>query len=402
MSSFRRRNPRVRAAFTLVEMLVVMAIIGILVGMLLPAVTNARNQALVAQSQANLRQLATAHASYASEWGDRQFTLTKDNISSYGIEPYPGPPGAVASVAQYHDVHGKWPPAVELGWGGYPGFASSYKLWSLAIGPESPKKNYVLLEPIVFTGAFGDPDSDIDRMGYFRLPNARQFSQYLDGRFFNPIFYAPKDTIVHDMVKVAFDFADEYPDPSFLDATYGWREDQHFCYSSYSMSPAALFSPDVLRNSAEGGWQDPWTLPAGFRAPARSQVAYPSLKTQMIEHHWLQGRRSECNERVPDGSYQPYVLGGDLSCQPYFFNQARESTPATLFFDAHIELVSVTDAERFDGRVKVQSAGDTGLWSRDTPFGDDGYFIGRSWDDANTSFHILTTDGVRGRDVLTD
>ena len=41
-----------------------------------------------------------------------------------------------------------------------------------------------------------------------------------------------------------------------------------------------------------------------------------------------------------------------------------------------------------------------GLWSRDTPFGADGYFIDDGYDFAATSFHILTTDGIRGRDKI--
>jgi hypothetical protein len=32
--------------------------------------------------------------------------------------------------------------------------------------------------------------------------------------------------------------------------------------------------------------------------------------------------------------------------------------------------------------------------------GTDGYFIDLGFDHAETSFHILTTDGIRGRDTL--
>ena len=40
------------------------------------------------------------------------------------------------------------------------------------------------------------------------------------------------------------------------------------------------------------------------------------------------------------------------------------------------------------------------LWSHDTPFGDDGYLISDAYDFAETSYHILTIDGARGRDTL--
>ena len=73
----------------------------------------------------------------------------------------------------------------------------------------------------------------------------------------------------------------------------------------------------------------------------------------------------------------------------------------TLFYDGHVSLVGVYDAQMADGRMQAQTGtGGWGLWSRDTPFGGDGYFIGRSYDNAHSSFHILTTDGIRGRDVI--
>ena len=71
-------------AFTIIELLVVVSIIALLVGILLPAIGKAREQAKLTQSQANLRNLATAHQSYAAEWADRQLTFINDNAASYG------------------------------------------------------------------------------------------------------------------------------------------------------------------------------------------------------------------------------------------------------------------------------------------------------------------------------
>ena len=54
-----------------------------------------------------------------------------------------------------------------------------------------------------------------------------------------------------------------------------------------------------------------------------------------------------------------------------------------------------------DRRAARQSDdGETGLWSRDTPFGDAGYLTGDGYDFAETSFHVLTIDGARGRDTV--
>jgi prepilin-type N-terminal cleavage/methylation domain-containing protein len=69
-------------------------------------------------------------------------------------------------------------------------------------------------------------------------------------------------------------------------------------------------------------------------------------------------------------------------------------------YDGSVRLMSVLEAMSSDHRAQRQSSDGEDLWTRDTPFGADGYLIPASYDFADSSFHILTTEGVRGRDTL--
>jgi prepilin-type N-terminal cleavage/methylation domain-containing protein len=382
-----------RKAFTIIELLVVVSIIALLVGILLPAIGRARDQAKLTFSFANLKNLGVAHASYAAEWNDRQLTLIDDNLGRYGSSSAQAFSAYnQAGMAGGDPEQGSHPPLI-LGWGylrNSPQNIGQYVYFAYRVGGNDA--NNGLLVPI----RFGPPSFGI-YFGAFRIPNAYQFNQYVSGKFYDKVFYAPKDDIAWNTVESndCFNAPDEFADcippvPGMGDAP---------AWSSYISSPAAMFNPYVMQrqnpDQPGSGFRFPWTDggPAAFRSPAMSQAAYPSLKTHMLEHHWLQNRKQDCNPNYDVSAYG--------NCEPYYFNHSWDSSPVTLFYDGHVESVGTRKAQRQDQRILEQNG--YGLWHRGTPWGENGYLHVYGYEtQANTSFHILTTDGLRGRDVVAD
>ena len=236
--------------------------------------------------------------------------------------------------------------------------------------------------PINFSGSFAG-------FGYFRRANTKPLTQFLNGRSYDPLFWAPKDRVPLSVMDGCFDqpfeFVDCYDGGSGGQGSDG---DGNNIWCTYVWSPAALFGPDVL---GRDGFTDPLSIPAGLRAPSMSQARYSDLKTHMIEHHWLQNTHADCNPNFAPGTYD--------GCEPYYFNHGRESVPMCLFYDGHVEGLGTMEADAASSRAALQSG--IGLWHPGTPLGTDGYFIGDGWDaSTNTSFHVLTTDGIRGRDTF--
>jgi hypothetical protein len=108
----------------------------------------------------------------------------------------------------------------------------------------------------------------------------------------------------------------------------------------------------------------------------------------MLEHYWLQKNPSESI---------PGTAG-----VPWFFNMGEDSTPATLFFDGHVRMMSMREAVLSSKRVEAQN--EDPLDSVDHGcFGTAGYFEGSTYGnppaDRRSSYHVFTRDGILGRDT---
>ena len=366
-----RRNK----GFTIIELLVVVAIIALLVGMLLPAIGKARDTARVNVSKNNLRQIGVALKTYAADWADRQVTYVRDNLGMYNGNVHEYTTAVYGSGAGGFDAH---PPMI-VGWAWVNGEYTGP--WGVFVDTA----NVPGFQPLNF------PDSPLASSGvvghgWFRHGIQRKpMHDYLNGRFHDPIYYAPKDETVLARVEECFEVPGEYAIGVGMggygpDACRYWIN-----YTSYCLSVSALYDPQTFAKNDDGlYWTAPWTTPSGYRVPSFSQVKFPTLKTHVLEFRWLQNRKVPCNNAF-------------LGCEPYYFNHSFQSMPVTLFFDGSVRLMGVMEAMSSDRRAKRQSG--VGLWSRDTSLQEDGYLISDGYDFADTSYHILTIDGARGRDT---
>jgi prepilin-type N-terminal cleavage/methylation domain-containing protein len=353
-------------AFTIIELLVVISIIALLVGILLPAIGKARDTARVNVSKSNLRNLGVAHKTYAADWSDRHVTYTRDNLGQYDgdVVVYNS---AIYGGGGGFDVH----PPIVAGWGYTE--SGSYVAWAYW----TSQGNRQMFQAMNFPGPPND-SATYDGWGWFRFGvQPKPFQDYLNSRYQDPVFFAPKDRVILDKIEPCFEIPGEF---------VAYPTDCNPSWSSYCMSPAGLFSPAVFSNNGDDEfWTAPWEMPSGYKVPSFGQVKYPTLKTHMLEHHWLQNMKVPCNAAF-------------FGCEPYYFNHSFQSMPVTLFYDGSTRLMSVFEAMSSDRRHERQAG--YGLWSRDTPFGTGGYFIDDGYDFANTGYHILTIDGVRGRDTI--
>lgn len=355
-----------RRAFTLTETAATLAILVALSATALPAITASRGRAMRQVSLENLRNLAVAQSCYAGDWAGRQFTAVPDDLGAFGDGCF-----------DYENANGYYPPLL-LGYNaGDPSceqdLVGMYAFWPTFCN------NVLLTRPLNLDPA--------ERFGVFRLPNVWPLHAYNGagtGRVYDPVYWAPDDEPAVSIAESAFDLPCEFVPAPVLD---------DFPPPSYVFSPAAMYHPDVFRRVADGGFRDPFSFDEGFTSPAEGQVRFPDLKTRLIEHNWIDGAPGPCNPAYEDA----FEVAG---CSPYLFNHGADAAPATLFFDGSTTLLSTGQVVADDERLLELTGGVDGLWSRDTPFGPTGWYGDASFDGTVVSHHVLTTDGILGRDRL--
>ncbi len=120
-------NRKNRSGFTLIELLVVIGIIGVLIGLLAPALRGARGAALQTVSLANVRSVGQVHAMYAQDHGRHAFRGLGEYPARLrelmpGFQPQAGvalyfwyPRGVVIGTTGHFDQSWLWPSvALEL------------------------------------------------------------------------------------------------------------------------------------------------------------------------------------------------------------------------------------------------------------------------------------------------
>lgn len=340
---------------TIVEVAAAGAAIAVAASVAVPVFQRVGCNAMRQQSAANLAALGAAHAAYANDFSDRQFTACPDDLGVFGgnFAAYQNAVGCIPNITLGTTSSGQ---TYELGFGTgtCPGTVDG-GLW---------------LQPIEWNAS--------GMLGSCSLTNVRQFNTYVGGRFFDQRFYAPDDPTISRKVQR---WINEGRDFEF-DQAIGLKK------TTYIYSPAAMYHPRVMGdgtnpnlpqfltpNSVAGG--------LGYRSPSNSECLYPSLKTRMLEYYAMENSPG-VNPAFPSGAI------------PYYWNQSYRSRSNSLFFDGSVRVFSTGEAMLAERRLRGPQ-----LWTRTTPFGTSGYFGNYSADFlVSTSVHFLTANGIRGRDTI--
>lgn len=341
---------------TIVEVLALVACLVVLLAMGLPAFQRLGCSAARDISRANLATLSQAHVMYATDWSGRQFTLVPDTLGANG-----------GNFTAWQSANGCVPQALL----GVDSQGVPHRLGTQCQDVDVRLKES-WLKPIDFAGK--------TTAGSFRLSNVRIVNEYVNGRFYDPKFYAPDDPTLRDDVRAVLKGGGDFEDLA-----------DGIALSTYTYSPAAMYDPRVFgfgSAAATPPFRNPDASselgPEVYRSPSVAQCVHPSLKTRMMEMWAIENPAAPCNPMVQQ------------ECVPYQWNQSYRARPLTLFFDGSVRIMSPRETMFTEDRANQL------LWMRNTTFGISGVGGGIQSDDwlVKTSAHFLTTFGIAGRDTI--
>ncbi|MFO0963790.1 MAG: hypothetical protein U0625_12930 [Phycisphaerales bacterium] len=353
---------------TILEVAVSCVVCAALLAALVPMLGSGTQTSGVLISANNLRRISAGCVAYEADWNGRQWSQLTDEMATWPscatYRQHACPPNLTLGEDSNESLWGYWIYGSPQACSSYPGSCG----------------NWVVNMPIVLGGTTGSLDAANAGVGSWMFVNARPVRPYICGRFYDPVFYPPNDEGTYSQLQVsAFG--------SMVEFDYNSLAGGCMIFSGYGLSPAALWNPGVFRKPSLGGYQQPDSFVEGYQTPTAAQAVYPSLKTRLMERNWCQ---------------QPPVYGNPCtgagnSTPNYAFNAGGDSQPGAIFFDGHVEFTAMSRYAADDEEVRMQ--GMDGLWSRDTPYGATGVRVGPVVNDFACSAHLLTTDGIAGRDL---
>ncbi len=150
------RTTRHNNAFSIIELLVVIGIIGILLSLLLPALAQTRAAAKQTQALSNGRQIGISFSQYADRYGAYPYGDDQTRIEGAAMTPPPGimfipwfPDGVIIGTSDYFSLSFLWPALMR----DVAPFEENYKLWvSPGIRAELPELGEIDL---------GNPDFEL-------------------------------------------------------------------------------------------------------------------------------------------------------------------------------------------------------------------------------------------------
>jgi prepilin-type N-terminal cleavage/methylation domain-containing protein len=408
-------------AFTLVELMVVISIIALLVGILLPAISRARDNAKIGQSKSNIRNVKAASDLYELDHNGMPWTGAPENLAS-------GPDGTWTGLSIQAAIN-QWAGRY---WSGSQGSAG--QKFTILPGIQACEQDGGVhwftfdadhIVPYTYGEGLTTSARGFTRLGTWRFPNSRHVAEYMEDKCYHKAYWAPKDRIIQRQLQRCWDDDGTMCSTSWIDGSSGVLDIPMLLQpSSYAFSPPNMVNPYCYRLPTDDedpteAFADPMSIPSGFRPATAAQAKYSSLKTHMMETHWLQNLTTgECGPRWADSEYDYHDAQGSANdnswsyqgCYPNYFNASWRSAPVAVFIDGHVDMIECQLAEKHDyvvadGNDSTGSLpGYKGLWSRGVA-GDleNGFFVECRTDWGNWSGHVSTAGGLtQGRDVLAE